>query len=123
MYSYFSEYNSRTRPPIHHHINPGALQTQYPPTQYPPTQYPPTQYPPTQYPPTQYPPTPPVQETPPTGEGCMNKWATFRLKDGRVIQMYVTFIGSKSVAGSVSVPGGGWKQVALDLGEILESQC
>ncbi|MBG0964150.1 hypothetical protein [Bacillus sp. SRB1LM] len=87
-------------------MNPGSLQPQYPP--YPPY---PTPFP------------TPFPTPPPGGGGCMNKWATFRLKDGRTMQMYVTYIGSKSVAGSVFVPGSGWKQVALDLDEILEAQC
>lgn len=73
-------------------------------------------------------PQPPWQPQPtwppvPTGGGCKFKWATFRLKDGRTINMYVTFIGPKSVAGTVWVPGSGWKQIGLDLDEILESQC
>ena len=68
-------------------------------------------------------PTPSWPPVPPTGQGCMNQWARFRLKDGRVINMYVTHIDSKSVAGSVWIQGSGWKQVGLDLDEILESQC
>ncbi|MCU4969236.1 hypothetical protein CN596_11165 [Bacillus toyonensis] len=113
-YEYYPNYNEVyivNRPTGHHHINPGALQLNPGGLQ---PQYP--TYPPY---PTPFPPYP----TPPSGGGCMNKWATFRLKDGRTMQMYVTFIGSKSVAGSVFVPGSGWKQVALDLDEILESQC
>ncbi|EOO05481.1 hypothetical protein CON48_16035 [Bacillus thuringiensis] len=90
---------------IQPHIGPGAIQPQPTPS-WPTPSWPPSW--------------PPV---PPTGQGCMNKWARFRLKDGRVINMYVTHIDSKSVAGSVWIQGSGWKQVGLDLDEILESQC
>ncbi|MCU4835308.1 hypothetical protein COJ79_23565 [Bacillus thuringiensis] len=86
---------------IQPHIGPGAIQPQPTPSW----------------------PTPSWPPVPPTGQGCMNKWARFRLKDGRVINMYVTHIDSKSVAGSVWIQGSGWKQVGLDLDEILESQC
>ncbi|MCR6850197.1 hypothetical protein [Bacillus sp. IBL03825] len=86
---------------IQPHIGPGAIQPQPGPSW----------------------PTPSWPPVPPTGQGCMKKWARFRLKDGRVINMYVTHIDSKSVAGSVWIQGSGWKQVGLDLDEILESQC
>ncbi|HDR4453693.1 MULTISPECIES: hypothetical protein [Bacillus cereus group] len=91
---------------IQPHIGPGAIQPQPTPS-WPTPSWPTPSWPP----------------VPPTGQGCMNKWARFRLKDGRVINMYVTHIDSKSVAGSVWIQGSGWKQVGLDLDEILESQC
>ncbi|KLA26215.1 hypothetical protein [Bacillus cereus] len=99
-YPMYNEDYLRPAPQVAPFIGPGAIQPQPTPS-WPPSW-------------------PPV---PPTGQGCMNKWARFRLKDGRVINMYVTHIDSKSVAGSVWIQGSGWKQVGLDLDEILESQC
>ncbi|HDR4871904.1 MULTISPECIES: hypothetical protein [Bacillus cereus group] len=96
---------------IQPHIGPGAIQPQPTPS-WPTPSWPTPSWPTPSWPP-----------VPPTGQGCMNKWARFRLKDGRVINMYVTHIDSKSVAGSVWIQGSGWKQVGLDLDEILESQC
>ncbi|MCU5237128.1 hypothetical protein OCA28_25200 [Bacillus cereus] len=101
---------------IQPHIGPGAIQPQPTPS-WPTPSWPTPSWPTPSWPTPSWPP------VPPTGQGCMNKWARFRLKDGRVINMYVTHIDSKSVAGSVWIQGSGWKQVGLDLDEILESQC
>ncbi|EJR57407.1 hypothetical protein IIO_04934 [Bacillus cereus VD115] len=63
------------------------------------------------------------------GKGAINAMAMDRGSSatlylgGRIINIYVTHIDSKSVAGSVWIQGSGWKQVGLDLDEILESQC
>ncbi|MED3181214.1 hypothetical protein [Bacillus thuringiensis] len=121
-YSMNDEYYLRPTPQVSPYIGPGALQQQQPsigPGAIQPHIGPGAIQP---QPGTGWP-TPPWPPVPPTGQGCMHKWAQFRLKDGRVIRMYVTHIDSKSVAGSVWVPGAGWKQVGLDLDEILESQC
>lgn len=62
-YPIYNEDYPRPAPQVAPFIGPGAIQPQ---------------------------PTPSWPPVPPTGQGCMNKWARFRLKDGRVINMYVT---------------------------------
>jgi len=51
--------------------------------------------------------------------GCVNKWTTMRLRDGRVITMLIAHLDSKSVAGTLSTG----QYLALDLKEIMELTC
>lgn len=59
----------------------------------------------------------------PTSGGCLNKWTTLHLKDGRMIRIFITTIDSKSLGGSVFVQNEGWIYMALDLGEVVEATC
>lgn len=51
--------------------------------------------------------------------GCVNKWTTMRLRDGRTITMFVSHLDSKSVAGTLSTG----QYLGLDLNEIMELTC
>ncbi|PFX61603.1 hypothetical protein COL36_10355 [Bacillus wiedmannii] len=51
--------------------------------------------------------------------GCVNKWTTMRLRDGRIITMLIAHLDSKSVAGTLSTG----QYLALDLKEIMELTC
>jgi len=51
--------------------------------------------------------------------GCIQKWATIRLKDERTLNVFVTFITQKSLGGFR--PNG--HQIALNLNEIMEMVC
>ncbi|MBU8907497.1 hypothetical protein KH400_12855 [Desertibacillus haloalkaliphilus] len=104
-------------------MDPGAVQPQLPPPVGPgpfqPFIDPGAIQPPPIIPPPILPPPPP-----PVGGGCVNQWARMRLRDGRTIMMFVSFVGPRSVAGRAFVPGVGWlNHFAVDLDEVLEMSC